>query len=102
MTPPVYRFLPWARRGLGVGVTGSGSRLPARGRLPVSLDVNAVPVSVGVETYGPGDVTGIDRRAVLRTDPSAGATDFEPNYLAAVEFDPPDLPGDVYPGAGPR
>ncbi|TMH28654.1 MAG: hypothetical protein E6H58_17490, partial [Betaproteobacteria bacterium] len=29
---------------------------------------------------------------IVRTDPRPNATDFEPNYLAAVDFDPPDFP----------
>ena len=66
--------------------------LPARSTLPVSMDVNGVPAATRVQLYGPGDVTGIDRRVVLRSDPSPGATDFEPNYLVTIDFDPPDLP----------
>ena len=42
--------------------------------------------------HGPGDVTAIDTRLVLRTDPKANARNFEPNYLAIVDFDPPDFP----------
>ena len=100
MTAPVYRFLPWARRGLAQGVLddetitepSSEHALPARSTLPVSMDVNGVPAATTVQLYGPGDVTGIDRRVVLRSDPSPGATDFEPNYLVTIDFDPPDLP----------
>ncbi len=44
-------------------------------------------------------MTGIDRRAILRTDPAPAATDFEPNYLAAIEFDPPDFPWMFSPAA---
>ena len=101
MTAPVYRFLPWARRGLAQGVLDdetitepepSEHALPARSTLPVSMDVNGVPAATRVQLYGPGDITGIDRRVVLRSDPSPGATDFEPNYLVTIDFDPPDLP----------
>ncbi len=52
-----------------------------------------------VDVYGPGEVTGIDRRLILRTDPRPGATDFEPNYLVAIEFDPPDFPWLFTPAA---
>ncbi len=99
MSAPVYRFLPWARRGLAQGVLDDETiavdgdhPLPARSTLPVSMDVNGVPADTTVQLYGPGDVTGIDRRVVLRSDPAPGATDFEPNYLVTVDFDPPDLP----------
>ena len=42
--------------------------------------------------YGPGDIIGIDTRLIVRTDPKPFVTNFEPNYLALVEFDPPDFP----------
>ena len=45
-----------------------------------------------VRLYGPGDVTGIDPRQVVRTEPSHLATAFEPNYFPAIEFDRPDFP----------
>jgi hypothetical protein len=45
-----------------------------------------------VRLYGPGDVTGIDQLQVIRTEPRHLATDFEPNYFPAVEFDRPDFP----------
>lgn len=100
MTAPVYRFLPWARRGLAQGVlddetiadTGGTHALPARSTLPVSIDVNGTAATTTVDLYGPGDVTGIDRRVILRSDPAPGATDFEPNYLVTIDFDPPDFP----------
>jgi hypothetical protein len=45
-----------------------------------------------VRLYGPGDVTGIDARQVVRTEPRHQAADFEPNYFPAIEFDRPDFP----------
>jgi hypothetical protein len=41
---------------------------------------------------GPGAVTGLDARAVIRTDPAAGAIAFESNYLVLAELAQPDLP----------
>src|SRR6266540_2977134 len=41
---------------------------------------------------GPGDVAGLMTGSVVRTDPPAGASDIEPNYLAAVEVVPVELP----------
>ena len=57
------------------------------------------PVDVPLRLYGPGDVIGIDPRAVLRTDPPRGTADFEPNYLACIEFDTPDFPWLFTPAA---
>ena len=47
---------------------------------------------VPMRLHGPGDVIGIDQRLVVRTDPKPNARNFEPNYLAIVDFDPPDFP----------
>ncbi len=40
----------------------------------------------------PGDVIGIPSRQVIRCTPANGLVDAEPNYLATIEFDAPDLP----------
>ncbi len=41
---------------------------------------------------GPGDVAGLLSGSVVRREPAAGAADVEPNYLAAVEVVPAELP----------
>ena len=60
----------------------------------VKLAVNNTPPDIErqVRLYGPGDVTGIDQLQVIRTEPRHLATDFEPNYFPAIEFDRPDFP----------
>ncbi len=40
----------------------------------------------------PGDVVGIPSRQVIRCTPVNGLSDAEPNFLASIEFDAPDLP----------
>jgi hypothetical protein len=40
----------------------------------------------------PGDVIGIPARQVIRCTPPNGVVDAEPNYLATIDFDAPDLP----------
>ena len=61
--------------------------------MPVKLRVNnAEDIDAQVRLYGPGDVTGIDPQQVVRTEPRHLATDFEPNYFPAIEFDRPDFP----------
>jgi hypothetical protein len=104
MTIP-YRFMPWTRRGLARAHTnpdGAGVALETRPRIKIGLTlqakrdgtptVTAVSGNVDLTLYGPADVIGIDQRLIVRTEPSANVTDFEPNYLAAVDFDPPDFP----------
>ncbi|HEX8082184.1 MAG TPA: hypothetical protein VF557_18375 [Jatrophihabitans sp.] len=41
---------------------------------------------------GPGDIQGLAAGTVVRAEPSPGAADVEPNYLAAVEVSPVELP----------
>ena len=91
-----YRFYSWLRQGLLAGLSGLGAPSQAtagRLSLPVRLRVNdRAPIDVNVQLYGPGDITGLDAREIIRTEPQAHMTDFEPNYFPAIEFDRPDLP----------
>ena len=97
-----YQFLPWARNGLAVALgtvdtLGSGVPLPARAAAPIGVRLagehaGAVIPPLQVQLYGPGDVIGIDKAQVIRTDPLPQARNFEPNYLALIDFDAPDLP----------
>ncbi|MGH6635225.1 MAG: hypothetical protein ACRED0_03515, partial [Gammaproteobacteria bacterium] len=95
-----YTFLSFVRQGIAASTPGTDT-LDAGGApallnsvtLPITLRVNKDPeVSVSVQVYGPGDVIGIDSRVVIRTEPGQLATDFEPNYFPAIDFDPPDFP----------
>src|SRR4051794_23195958 len=91
-----YVFLPWVRQGAASGIQELDSLGPGQpGVISVlaTLRINdADGVDRRVRLYGPGDVTGIDPRQVVRIEPSHLATDFEPNYFPAVEFDRPDFP----------
>ena len=103
MTIP-YRFMPWSRRGLArahANADAPNAALATRPRISVGLTLqakqdggvaSAVSGNIDLTLYGPADVIGIDQRLIVRTDPRPNATDFEPNYLAAVDFDPPDFP----------
>jgi hypothetical protein len=91
-----YRFLPWTRRGLAAEIREPDdvqADMSASARLPVRLTLAHGPQpSVDLQLYGPGDVTGVDLRAIVRTEPPRGTTNFAPDEFAAIEFDPPDLP----------
>lgn len=103
MTIP-YRFMPWSRRGLArahANPDGANDALAARPRVHVGLTLQArqdggpptaVSGNVDLTLYAPADIIGIDQRLIVRTDPRPHATNFEPNYLAIVDFDPPDFP----------
>ena len=103
-----YHFLPWLRRGIGAAVVNSGGPLPARAQLDVKLGIdvtlNGVVTTVNspdttVSVYGPGDIVGIDPNVVIRTEPRPYTSNFEPNYLAGIEFDTPDFPWLFTPAA---
>jgi hypothetical protein len=108
-----YSFLAWARQGLANRITGAGT---LRASMPVQLklgvhqldgsDVERALPPRTVELYGPSDILGLDSRAIIRTEPRAFITNFEPNYLAAIEFYDEDLPWRYTPaapdGAGAR
>ena len=101
-TQVAYQFMPWVRRGLNVALTatdtlGAGPLLSARATAQVHVALSAphagTPIDpLALQLHGPGDVVAIDTRLVLRTDPKPHARNFEPNYLAIVDFDPPDFP----------
>lgn len=100
--PIAYQFLPWVRRGLARAVQAADTpAAAARPQISVGLTLQArehgqspgvVSGQIDLSLYGPGDVIGIDPRLVVRTEPRAGTRNFEPNYLAAIDFDPPDFP----------
>lgn len=88
-------FLSWVRQGLPAqsGLAGSVSVADGHFALPIALELNGSRLpKASIQIYGPGDVTGIDAREVIRTEPQHLMTDFEPNYFPFVEFDHPDFP----------
>src|SRR4029453_7783729 len=91
-----YRIYSWMREGLLAAISASGNQsAPLSGRLvlPIRMRVNnARDVDVPIQVYGPGDVTALDTREIIRTEPQRSMTDFEPNYFPLIEFDRPDFP----------
>jgi hypothetical protein len=95
MTDTVYRFLPWSRRGLSAAMPTAtdGAPVPARAEVKIEVVVGGVgTVPTTTTLYGPGDVVGLDPTVIVRTIPRPHSTNVEPNYLAAVDFDQPELP----------
>lgn len=95
---PTYSFLPWYRRGIANTIASADKdpTVAARAATHVELQLSGTPVAGGealtrkleqdVALYGPGDLVGIDERAILRTEPRNWITNFESNYLPAVDF----------------
>jgi hypothetical protein len=100
-----YQFFPWVTRGVGAGLGGvdTGAALPDRLRVDVGVEVNGgILATAKVQVHGPGDVLGIDPRQIVRTEPTAGSTDFEPNYFAHLELAEAALPWLFTPAAPDR
>ncbi|MBM0257123.1 hypothetical protein [Micromonospora sp. 4G55] len=96
MTDGLLAFLSWTRSGIAAG----GAALdPLTGNLPVGAPVDLAvtvntrtPQRLAARLYGPGDVTGLDTRQIIRTDPRPEDDTFPPHLFPLVEFDRPDLP----------
>ena len=92
-----YTFLPWLRRGIANRLQAPAGTGASRALLNVTLavasdaDRSDVP-AVTVKLVGPGDITGIQSNQIIRTEPRAGVTNFEANYLAAIDFYDEDFP----------
>jgi len=70
---------------------GSGTALP-RVTFPAEITLNAGSASVDISLLGPGEISGIDPRAVVRTWPKHDIYDAEPNYFPMCEFADADFP----------
>jgi len=105
-----YSFVPWLRRGLGtkieeidvLGATASSGLADERASLEVDLVVEHTSlnndstaestVTKTVSLTGPGDIRGINPRAILRVEPTDKVRHFEPNLLPYIEFYEEDFP----------
>ena len=99
-----YSFLPYLRTGLANKTQQADQdaaiKLRATFHLKLTLEGKAVegggtltePVPKDVELYGPGDVVGIDPRAIIKNEPRNWITNFEANYLPYIDFYDEDFP----------
>src|SRR4030095_16733685 len=93
-----YWFLPWVRTGMAGEITRADETLTdaPRAAMPVTVAIDAAgdprPVTAQLALYGPGEVTGIDPRVVIRQVPAPGEVDAEPSELPMVELRQPDFP----------
>ncbi|OKI45495.1 DUF3892 domain-containing protein [Micromonospora sp. CB01531] len=97
MTDGQLAFLSWTRQAMPAGKVTLD---PLTGNLPVAAPVD-LTVAVNARAplppltarlYGPGDITGLDTRQIIRTDPRPEDDTFPPHLFPLVEFDRPDLP----------
>jgi hypothetical protein len=100
-----YSFLPWLRQGLtnNIREVDHDNAVILRASVQISLAVAATnvdgstkddipPIEKPVELYGPGDIVGIDSKAIVKTEPRNWITNFEPNYLPYIDFYEEDFP----------
>jgi hypothetical protein len=110
MSDPIYSFLPWLRSGVANNIKAADgdASIKVRATMPIELTVSGArlaggsddrPVQRDVSLYGPGDIVGIDRRAIVKNEPKNWITSFEPNYLPYVEFYDEDFPWRYTPAA---
>lgn len=92
MTTNQYTFLSWARKGLVNSISPVPVAGGARAAVELSVVVNGETVGQTVEVLGPQDIIGMNADMVIRTEPRHNITDFEPNFLAFVEFYEEDFP----------
>ena len=87
-----YTFSSWLRKGIGNRITepdnlGAGATATKeRATVPIDVLLNNQGVHKEFSLLGPGDIIGINPAVVVRTEPLHWITNFEPNYLAFVEF----------------
>ena len=60
------------------------------------------PSTRDVALFGPGDIVGVDARAIVRTEPRDWITNFEPNYLAGDRVLRRGLPVALHAGGARR
>lgn len=93
-----YSFLPWVRQGLANQIQAGATNVRATVKVKLDLVGTGIdadkhaPVERDVSIYGPGDIVGIDAKAIVRTEPRNWITNFEPNYLPFIEFYDEDFP----------
>jgi len=111
-TIATYSFLPWLRQGVANTIASADGdpSVKARASINVTLQLSGDPVTSGspelmapisqsVQLYGPGDIIGIDSRAIVRLEPRNWVTNFESNYLPAIDFYDEDFPWRYTPAA---
>jgi hypothetical protein len=102
-----YSFLPLLRQGLANKVEAPADATAKRGKISVGLNISGrgltepgdLSVDKEIEIYGPGDIVGIDSKAIIKTEPSNWITNFEPNYLPCIDFYDEDFPWRYTPNA---
>jgi hypothetical protein len=87
-----YQFHSWSRRGISLNISevddlGAGtSAQMERAQVAVGVTLNGTPNPKNFLLIGPGDIIGVNSNMIVKTEPLNWITNFEPNYLAFIEF----------------
>lgn len=102
-----YTFLPWMRQGLAtqlekvdhLGENANQSNDPIAPTLNITLNLKGerkgedskgesknVSISKTIQLYDPGDITGIESRIIVKTEPRNGVQQFESNFFPYIDF----------------
>jgi hypothetical protein len=105
MATPIgtYSFLSHLRIGLANQITEPNQDpIKLRSTFDLTLHLEGKPVAGGaplvetiqkpIQLYGPGDIVGIESRAIFKTEPLNWVTNFESNYLPYIDFYEEDFP----------
>ncbi|MCP5053318.1 MAG: hypothetical protein GY940_39505 [bacterium] len=104
-----YSFLPWLRQGIANNIKSADMDNSVKVRAAVNVSLTLKGEGIGaaktetiarnVALYGPGDITGIESKAIIKAEPRNWITNFEPNYLPYIDFYDEDLPWRYTPAA---
>ncbi len=104
-----YSFLPWLRQGIANNIKTQDldSSVKVRAAVNIALTLKGEgidaaeteTISRDVALYGPGDIIGIQSKAIIKTEPCNWITNFEPNYLPCIDFYDEDFPWRYTPAA---
>ena len=97
-----YNFIASMRRGIATKIAAiDGDTGRPQFQLSLRFNDNANrQANLNLSMFGPGDVTGLERRHIRRMEPPPGSRDFEPNYLPFLEFDRAEMPWLLTPELG--
>lgn len=104
-----YSFLPLLRQGIANNIKTQDldSSVKVRASVNIALTLKGEgiggteteSISKNVALYGPGDIIGIESKAIIKTEPRNWITNFEPNYLPCIDFYDEDFPWRYTPAA---
>ncbi|KMO84105.1 hypothetical protein BST22_13940 [Mycolicibacterium chubuense] len=96
MTDDTLQFISWSRRGVGAGTTAEVDGIRRSVSLPLQVTAAGRQVdapSAPIRLLGPADIEPLGADfGIVRRSPRPDGQPVEPNLVACIEFDHPDVP----------